>query len=110
MVVDRYYFQDDIAFVVAAVPIGLLDIEVVVLSMDTDIVVAAVELGLRLVGDKSVVVDIDFDLVYMPVHFGNMVVVAVVFVVVVVDIVVERIPNELDLQVVRATNWVDFEL
>lgn len=40
---------------VAAVPIGLLDIEVVVLSMDTAVVVvvvAAVELGL-LVGDKS---------------------------------------------------------
>lgn len=55
-----------------------------------------------------VVVDIDFDLVYMPVHFGNMVVVDVA--VVVVDIVVERIPNELDLQVVRATNWMDFEL
>lgn len=54
-VVDRYYFQDDIAFVVAAVPIGLLDIEVVVLSKDTAVVVvvvAAVELGL-LVGDKS---------------------------------------------------------
>lgn len=52
-VVDRYYFQDDIAFVVAAVPIGLLDIEVVVLSMDTAlVVVGAVELGL-LVGDKS---------------------------------------------------------
>lgn len=37
---------------VAAVPIGLLDIEVVVLSKDTAVVVAAVELGL-LVGDKS---------------------------------------------------------
>lgn len=38
---------------VEAVPIGLLDIEVVVLSMDTAVVVvAAVELGL-LVGYKS---------------------------------------------------------
>lgn len=59
-----------------------------------------------------VVVDIDFDLRYKPVHFRNMVamvVVGIVAVDVVVVALVERIPNELVLQFVRATNWMDFE-
>lgn len=63
-----------------------------------------------------VVVDIDFDLRYKPVHFRNMVAMVVVVGIVAVDVaavvvvaVVERIPNELVLQFVRATNWMDFE-
>lgn len=46
-----------------------------------------------------VVVDIDFDLRRMPVHFGNMVAMIVDY------IEVERIPNELVLMVEHATNW-----
>lgn len=107
---------------VAAAPIGLLGIEVAV-PMDTAVAAAAAAAELELLagdavaGDKSVVVDIDFDLRYMSVHFRNIVATVAVAVAVAagaaavaVDIVVERIPIELALQFVRATNWMDFEL
>lgn len=60
-----------------------------------DVVAAAVD-------DRSVVVDIDFDLRRMPARFE--------MVVAIVDYtVVERIPTELVSMIERATNCLDFE-